>query len=83
MDNDDATIIIMLIVIIVIMLFSYLANCSTSPPGGNQVDGLPPAQHVGPDFVQKFTTLQEIRLKQFPLAELKPLIWSLGCEKLS
>ena len=47
MDDEDADaiiiIIIMLVVIMVIMLFSYLANCSTSPPGGNQVDGLPPA----------------------------------------
>ena len=22
-------------------------SCSTSPPGGNQVDGLPPARHMG------------------------------------
>ena len=27
-------------------LFAYLANCSTSPLGRNQVDGLPPAQHT-------------------------------------
>ena len=29
-----------------VVFFSWVMFCSTSPPGGSQVDGLPPAQHI-------------------------------------
>ena len=30
--------------------YSAKASCSTCPPGGNQVDGLPPARNTGGDM---------------------------------
>ena len=45
--------------------------CSTSPPGGNQVDGLPPVPHTGAAYIALKSVARKIMaFDNFSLAEL-------------
>ena len=60
----------------------FFTICSTSPPGGNQVDGLPPASSLHLTR-RTFSALRIIRLKGELISRMVDFFWADRPEKLS
>ena len=54
-----------------LMMMLSCFSCPTSLPGGNQVDGLPPASHLGPTRFEIALSQRLGHLTTFPLARME------------